>query len=227
MAHYKDVYSNSPAGSASNAMGSVGLGPTGWIHELAKSEIHPDAERLLQLGASFDPQQMVEESTIDFLMELRESFNEYCRLFNGYSEGSSRFQEVKIYSVAQTAADFMMFRNQIKLVVANTAHGVIQISFAQHTRGTLAIDGQIQGGASAQGAQHPLDGQSQDLLAQIGPFRDVHWTFQGEKVCPEQIAKFYFAEFVRATRESKRSKVGNQLLIEQIKALLQEKGLDL
>jgi hypothetical protein len=68
---------------------------------------------------------------------------------------------------------------------------------------------------------------SQDLLAQVGPFRDVHWTFQGEKVTPEQVAKFYFAEFARATRDTRKSRAGNQLLIDQIKALLQEKGLDL
>jgi hypothetical protein len=195
----------------------------GWIHELARAEIHPDAEKLLHLSRSFDPQQMVEESSIDFLMELREHFNESARIFNGYSENGTRFQDVKIYSIAQTAADFMVFRSQIKLVVSNSAHGVIQLGFAQHVRGTLAVDGQVQGGQGA-GSQQP---QTQDLLAQVGPFRDVYWTFQGEKVTAEQVAKFYFAEFIRATRDTKRTKVGNQMLIEQIKALLQEKGLDL
>jgi hypothetical protein len=200
----------------------------GWIHELARGEIHPDADRLLQLGKSFDPQQLVEENTIDFLTELRELFNEYARVFNAYSEGGSKFQEIKVYSLAQTAADFMIFRNQVKLVVANTAHGVIQLSFSQHVRGTLAVDGQIQAmtGASALGASD-VDGKSLELLAQVGPFRDVSWSFQGEKVTPEQIAKFYFAEFARATRDSRRSRTSNQLLLDQIKALLQEKGLDL
>lgn len=200
----------------------------GWIHELARAEIHPDAEQLLQLGRSFNPQQLVEESTIDFLTELREHFNEFARIFNGYSEGGTRFQEIKVYSIAQTAADFMIFRNQIKLIVANAAHGVIQLSFAQHIRGALAVDGQVQnqagGGAQQSGSSV---GQSQDLLAQVGPFRDVYWTYQGEKVSPEQVAKFCFSEFSRVTRDTKRLKAGNQLLLEQIKALLQEKGLDL
>jgi len=194
----------------------------GWIHELAKAEVHPEAERLLQLGRSFDPQQLVEESTIEFLTELRERFTEFARLFNSYSENSVRFQEIKVYSLAQTAADFMVFRNQVKLVVNNSAHGVIQISFAQHVRSTIAVDGQIQN-ATNPGAQT----QSQDLLAQVGPFRDIFWTFQGEKVTPDQVAKFYFAEFVRLTRDTRRSKAGNQILLDQIKALLQEKGLDL
>lgn len=195
----------------------------GWLHELARAEIHPDAEKLLQLGRSFDPQQLVEESSIEFLTELREHFNGHARIFNGYSENGARFQDVKVYAVAQTAADFMLFRNQIKLVFSNSAHGVIQISFAQHVRGTLAVNGQDQASLMTQAP----GGQSQDLLAQVGPFRNVFWTFQGEKVTPEQVSKFYFAEFTKLTRDSKRSRVGNQLLLDQIKALLQEKGLDL
>lgn len=196
----------------------------GWIHELARGEIHPDAERLLQLGKSFDPQQLVEESTIDFLTELREHFNEYSRIFNVYSEGGAKFQEIKVYSLAQTAADFMMFRNQVKLVVANAAHGVIQLSFSHHVRGALAVDGQMQAGNVP---VSEMDGKSQDLMAQVGPFREVYWTFQGEKVAPEQVARFYFAEFARVTRDARRSRATNQVLLDQIKALLQEKGLDL
>lgn len=191
---------------------------TAWIHDLARAEAHPDAERVLGLGSALDPHQLVEESTIQFLQELRERFNEYARVFNSYSEAGARFAETKIYSVAQTPADFMIFRNQVKLVIANSAHGVIQISFAQHNRAIANFDG-----ANPQSVQGP---QAQELLAQVGPFRDVKWTYQGEKVNPEQIAKFYFAEFVRSTRSAKTSPTKNQLLIEQIKALLQEKGVD-
>lgn len=197
----------------------------GWIHELARAEIHPDAEKLLQLGKTFDPQQLVEESTIDFLTELREQFGEFTRVFNSYSENGGRFQDIRVYAVTQTAADFMLFRNQIKLIFSNSAHGVIQISFAQHVRGALAIDGLDQKATSTPG--HSLSGKSQDLLAQVGPFRDIFWTFQGEKVLAEQVSKFYFAEFSKVTRGTKRSQTGNQLLLDQIKALLQEKGLNL
>lgn len=202
MAQYKDVLSTS----------------SGWIHELARAEIHPEAEKLLQLGAALDPHQLVEESTVDFLAELREQFTEFTRVFNSYSETGKVFQEAKIYSVAQTSADFMVFRNQVKLVFSNTAHGVIQMSFAMHSRGNMMVDGQVQSAVSG--------GQAQELLAQVGPFRDVHWTFQSAKVTPDQVAKFYFAEFVRASRDTKKTKLGNQLLLEQIKSLLQEKGID-
>ena len=199
----------------------------GWLHELARAEVHPDAEKLLQLGRSFDPQQLVEESAIDFLTELREHFNEHTRVFNAYSDNNSKFQEIKVYAVAQAAADFMLFRNQIKLIFSNSAHGVIQISFSHHVRGAMAVNGQEQTSAVGASAAGTVLGQTQDLMAQVGPFRDIFWTFQGEKVSSDQVAKFYFAEFARVTRDAKRSKAGNQLLLDQIKALLQEKGLDL
>ncbi len=195
----------------------------GWIHELARAEVHPDAEAVLSLGRGFDPQQGVEESTVDFLMELREQFSEFARIFNGYSENGERFQEIKIYSLAQTAADFMMFRNQVKLLVTNSAHGVVQIQFQQHARGAMDVNGQAIGA----GAVNPVAGQSQELLAQIGPFRQVLWTFQGEKVLAEQVAKYYFAEFIRATRDQRKTRAGNQALLQQIRSMLQEKGLEL
>ena len=188
----------------------------GWIHDLAKAEVHPDAERLLQLGQAFNPQQLIEENTIDFLTELRAHLDEYVRIFNSYSDGATRFAEIKIYQLAQAAADFMAFRNQIKLVFSNSAHGVIQIAFSQHGRGALGVDGST-GDAE----------QVQELIAEVGPFRDVYWTYRGEKVTAEQVAKFYFAEFVRVSRDMSRSRVRNQALLDQIKSLLEEKGIDL
>ncbi len=191
---------------------------TGWIHDLARAETHPDAERLLGLGSSLDPHQIVEEDAVRFLSELRERFGEYARVFNSYSEAGVRFQEIKLYSVAQTSADFMLYRSQVKLVVSNSAHGVISLSFASHARGPSGFDGANPETAAA---------KSQELLAQIGPFRDIKWTFHGEEIKPEQIARYYFAEFIRATRERKASTGQNQALLEQIKALLNDKGIQL
>ena len=194
--------------------------PQTWIHELAKAEVHPEAEKLLQLGG-FNPQQLVEESTVRFLDEMRRHINEYARVFNGFSGGGSKYQEVKLYSIALSAADFMVFRNQIKLVVANTGHGVIQLSFSEHARPSVMVDGQS---SAANKSTIAEKSPAQELLAQIGPFRDVAWTFQGERISPEQVARFYFAEFVRASRDMRVSKMGNQLLIRQIEALLLEKA---
>lgn len=194
---------------------------SGWIHELARGEVNPELEAVAGRAGPMDPQQLVEESAIEFLTDLREQMTQHARSFNSYSEQANRFQEVKIYTLANSAADFMLFRNQVRLIFANTAHGVIQISFSQHQRSTGAPE--LQASVGATGPQ----GAMAELLAQVSPFRDVYWTYQGEKVTVDQVAKFYFTEFCRSTRDQKKSRMGNQVLLDQIKALLQEKGLDL
>ncbi len=196
-----------------------------WLHDLARAEVHPDAEKLLELGNSYDPQQLVEESAVQFLSELRDVASEFTRIFNSYSETGSKFQDVKIYGVAQSSTDFMLYRNQVKLIFSNPTQGLIQISFSQHQRGNLAISGQDH--SSDEVSRVNSMASAQEIIAQIGPFRDIYWTFQGEKVTPLQIGKFHFIEFVRLSRDKRRLRGGNQVLIDQIKALLEQKGLDL
>lgn len=191
----------------------IGSHPTDWIHDLARGETHPDTDRLLGTDRSSDPHLLIEEATIVFLRELRESFAEYTKLFNSYSENSARFQEVKIYSVAQTPADFMLFRNQVKLVISNNAHGVVSLSLGQNSKPS---------GASISDLEVP-----QEIIANLGAFRNLYWTYQGERVNPDSVAKYYFAEFVRNTRDHRNTKASNKVLLDQIRSLLEEKGLDL
>jgi hypothetical protein len=185
-----------------------------WIHELVRAENSPEADALLRLSHASAPQQAIEESTVEFLSDLRAYFQEYVRLFNSLSEAGKKFSEIKIFNLTQGAADFMLYRNGIKLIVANTTHGVIQFSYDKH----------MIAGAGTTEFNIP---QSEDLLAQLGAFGTVHWSYRSERVESEQVAKHFFGEFTRITRESKKGKPSQKVLLDQIKALLQEQGLDL
>ncbi len=186
----------------------------GWIHEIARAEASPEAEALYQLNQTTAPQQAIEESTVDFLSDLRAYFQEYLRIFNSLSDAGRKYSEIKIFNLTQGAADFMLYRNGIKLIVANTTHGVIQISYDKH----------MVGGTTPESALVP---QSEELLAQLGAFGTVYWTYRSEKVQSDQVAKHFFGEFTRITREQKKIKPNQKVLLEQIKALLQEQGLGL
>lgn len=190
-----------------------------WVHELAKNELNPEAANIFNTVNQFDPKQIIEESTVEFLESLRELFTVYSRAFNGYSESNNKFSEIKIYGITNTPADFMVFRNNVKLVFANSAHGIINATFTQHIRGDLAVDG-------TSGSGQESRKQSHDIIAQIGPFFDVTWTYQGEKVNPSRLVKYYFVEFVKASRVARKNSSPNQLLLKQIKALLQDQGID-
>ncbi len=186
----------------------------GWIHELARAESSPEAEALFQLNHASAPHQAVEESTVDYLTDLRAFFQEYVRIFNSQSEAGKKYSEIKVFNLTQGAADFMLYRNGIKLIVANTTHGIIQFSYDKH----------MIAGASAPELSIP---QGEELLAQLGAFGSVHWMYRSERVESEQVAKHFFGEFTRITREQKRTKPNQKVLLEQIKALLQEQGMDL
>ena len=185
----------------------------GWIHEIARAEVSPEAEALYNLTQGAGPQQAIEESTVDFLTDLRAYFQEYVRIFNSLSEGGKKFAEIKIFNLTQGAADFMLYRNGIKLILANSTHGAIQISYDRHQKSATSVDSGM-----------PVP---EELLAQVGAFGKVHWTYRSEKVESEQVAKHFFGEFSRTTREQKRVKPNQKVLLEQIKALLQEQGLSL
>ncbi len=191
----------------------------GWVAELAKNEIDPEAANVFNSLSQLDPKQLIEESALSLLEDLRDLFNAYARAFNTFSENGASYSEAKIYGITNTPADFMIFRNNVKLVFANTVHGIINVSFNQHAPAGMTVDANARATSSSQE-------QSRDLIAQLGPFLDVSWTFQGEKVSIDRLAKFYFIEFVKASRAAKKDS-SNQLLLKQIKALLQEKGLDL
>ncbi len=186
----------------------------GWIHEIARAESSPEAEALYQLNQASAPQQAVEESTVEFLTDLRAYFQEYVRIFNSLSETGKKFSEIKIFNLTQGAADFMLYRNGIKLIIANTTHGVIQLSYDKH----------VITGASNNELSIP---QADELIAQLGAFGSVHWMYRSEKVSSDQVAKHFFSEFSRITREPKKIKPNQKILLEQIKALLQEQGLNL
>jgi hypothetical protein len=51
--------------------------------------------------------------------------------------------------------------------------------------------------------------------------------YRSERVESEQVAKHFFGEFTRITREQKRARPNQKVLLEQIKALLQEQGMSL
>ncbi len=190
---------------------------TGWIHEMARAESSPEGAMIEGLTQRNGPQQIIEENTVDFLTDLRGDFQEYTRIFNGLTEGGKKFAEIKIFNLTQGAADFMLYRNGIKLIVANTAHGVIQFSYNKHSIS-----------APTAGNTLPSDvPPAEEILAQIGVFGTVNWICRGEKIDSEQVSRYFFSEFVRLTREQKKGKPNQKILLDQIKALLQEQGLSL
>lgn len=197
----------------------------GWIHELARGELNPELDAIKNLnGAS--PQQKIEESTIDFLTDMRGHIQESLRAFNAFSESGKRFQEIKVFNLAQTASDFMLYRNGVKLIFANTSHGVIEIHFSKHQPQAIYPNSGSTGTGMMVDSSAGLPGR-EEVIANVGVFGRVNWTCRGESVSPQEVSQHFFSEFVRMTREERSLKPNQAQLLTQIRSLLKEQGLDL
>ena len=157
-----------------------------WLKRLVDNE----AELLKTGSGDFvshqDHRKVVEDATLEFLQELREEFLKCVDLFNSYRGGAHLPNSVKIFNISNTAADFIVFRNTLKLVVSNPAMGVINFSFVNRAN-------------TFSKAPVKTKREGYDLIAQLYPFNDLAWTFHGERVNVEAVVRYLFTEFVKSS----------------------------
>lgn len=157
-----------------------------WLKRLVENE-----SELLRSGSGDfishqDHRKVVEEATLEFMHELREEFLNCVDLFNSYRGGSHLPNSVKIFNISNTQADFIIFRNTLKLVASNPALGVINFSFVNRANTFTK-------------APVKTKREGYDLIAQIYPFNDLAWTFHGERVNVSAVVRYLFTEFVKSS----------------------------
>lgn len=159
---------------------------TRWLKNLVDQEAE-----LLRTGAANlltheDQKRAIANSTKEYLWELKEEFTNCVELFNAYRGGANIANAAKIFNVANSSGDFILFRNTLKLVISNPAVGVINMSFISRDRLPMTSkDTQKRSGY--------------DLIAQVFPFNDLAWTYHGERVQIKAVVRYMFTEFVRAS----------------------------
>lgn len=157
-----------------------------WLKRLVDNETE-----LLRTGAGDfishqDHRKVVEEASLEFMQELKEEFLNCVDLFNSYRGGSHLPNSVKIFNISNTQADFILFRNTMKLVVSNPALGVINFAFVNRANTFTK-------------APVKTKKEGYDLIAQLYPFNDLAWTFHGERIDVEAVVRYLFTEFVKSS----------------------------
>ena len=173
-------------------------GSADWIQELAKAEISVEQTGEMDAFGHLNEEKILNLHTLEFLKELRNCFQNYANHFNQCRKDSR--QTVKVYGIAQTEADFLVFRNSLKLVVSFSKPGQIEITF--HTlSGGLFAPKKITPAAKRAGIPRPpgsLEAESGDCLdIELGPFNEAYWTFKGTRIEPSSLARFYLTEFIK------------------------------
>jgi hypothetical protein len=158
-----------------------------WLMDLARAEEDIDKTGMINYDAASSPEKVLKDATISYLTYLRNYSTKLAGVFN--SNKSLASSGIKVYGIANTEADFMVFRNSLKLIFSAQRPGVIQISFNAHT-GAFFTSPTITPSGTAE--------QIGDVIhAQLGPFNEAIWTYQGRKVNTQEMVRYFLTRFIQ------------------------------
>jgi hypothetical protein len=151
-----------------------------WAVELAQSERRAERLGVVDYANGFQKHEILKLRTREFTARLHAAFREQVELFNESRKSTSH--SIQLYKINNTAEDFMLFRNSVKLVVSGQQAGRILFAFNQFM-------GQIYN------SQQPLP--TAEINALWGPFEHLIWQHKGERVHIEDIVRYFITEFVK------------------------------
>lgn len=168
-----------------------------WIQELVKAEELIENSGLTSYELT-DPDRLLISASLEFLIQLRKGFQDQIQVFNELRPQTK--SRIKIYGVAKTPADFMLFRNGIKLIFTLKRPGVISIRFhfLNPTLPTVASMNLIE-----PTMMHPHSGssqlQSEETLLEMkwGPFNEAIWNYQNQPFNIIYLIKYYLTQFIQ------------------------------
>ena len=159
-----------------------------WIESLAMEEVNMEESGVIRFHDHLNTQQLLEESSLNFVNKLKDRFEFYTALFNQYRSNRDNSRSIKVFRISNTVNDFMLFRNSLKLIVARRAPDVISIGFLSNNGGLFAARL-----ANENQSVHAIH----EIKAHLGPFNNITWRFQGEPIEVEPLVKYYLSEFIK------------------------------
>ncbi len=160
-----------------------------WIKDLVKAEQQMEESGIVEMDASFDPEAQLYNETVRFIHQIKVEFVDSTAVFNEVK--SSSLGRIKIYGIAKTQADFMLFRNGYKLIFSLKRPGLVGIRFHMLSGNYLPQ----QNSAPMTLGPALLD---EDLIeSRWGAFGELVWTFKGEAINVPHLVRYYLSRFVK------------------------------
>ena len=162
---------------------------TKWIENLALEELNMEESGVININDHLNPVHLLEESSIDFMNQIRDLFEIYVNKFNEYRGGHHTGSAIKTFKISNTVNDFMLFRNSLRLIFARKANDLISIGFLSNGKDLFAarMNQSESFGAST----------THEIKAHLGPFNNISWRIQGEIVDIDALVRHYLAEFIK------------------------------
>lgn len=159
-----------------------------WIKDLVEAEHKMEESGIVDVAAGYNPEDTLQNESVRFLNLIRELFVDFSNVYNKYR--GAAVGGLKIYGIAKTQADFMLFRNGFKLFFILEKPGTVTIRSQFH--GPEHVPGTIMSSTF-------LDqlGADDHIEARWGAFGEVIWTHQEMQVNPDLLVKFYITKFIK------------------------------
>lgn len=162
-----------------------------WIRDLVRAEEQMEDNGVVDFSAGLDKEKILVQESIQFLNTLKNNFIEASTAFNELK--TSPLGRLKIYGVAKTQADFMLFRNGFKMIFSLKQAGVISVRF-NFVGANQMMPSQVP--TANVPAPTPLM-EEHLIIAKMGAFSDVEWLFNSSSVKLESLVRFYMSLFIR------------------------------
>ncbi len=158
-----------------------------WIRELVSADEQIEKSVMIDMNLGLDTQRILVNETIQFLLRLKTDFAETAAVFNELKP--TALGRIKVYGIAKTHADFMLFRNGYKMIFSVKNSGLISMRF--HYVGNLAIP------QPTQKEQVTIVVEEELIEAKWGAFEEVLWSFKGQSFKPEYLVRHYMTMFIK------------------------------
>ena len=154
-----------------------------WIKNLVQAEQEMEESGMVDLSSQPNSEEIVERETHEFLQDAKMAFVRTVSSFNKLKDSS--LGNVKVYGIAKTKCDFMLFRNGYKLIFSMKEPGYVSILFQNMGSTFTANDNET------------THGNETTLTAQWGAFGDLNWSYQGHRVQLDSLVRYYLSRFIR------------------------------
>lgn len=161
-----------------------------WVKDLANSENQLEESGIFEQRSPLDPQRLLVEHSLKLLSLLKTAFIESTTSFNQWK--TSPNGRIKIYGIAKTHSDFMLFRNGFKMVFSMKEAGQIGVRYNFMVSNPTV---------TAELAHNTASIEEHILNAKLSPFGDVEWTFQNQSITVDSIVRYHMTLFVKESAQ--------------------------
>lgn len=160
-----------------------------WIKDLVRAEDQMEESGMIDLSMGLDNERTLLNETLRFLHEMKNQIIEAATAFNELK--TSPLGRIKIYGIAKTQADFMLFRNGFKMIFSVKEPGAISIRF--NFMGPSYIPQSIPTAAQS----NAVALEEHIIQARKGAFHELIWTFQDQQVQMGSLVRYHLTLFIR------------------------------